>query len=172
MVHLKLLQIIKKNKELPPKELKELALSIDFDEKTFDDTLEYFKEEPLYFMKLNTSNIGKGRLSAMIAISWCTWLIGLGNLIFLKRHYRRNAIIALALSVITVVGIPLLINISYRVKTVNVPEPLLLFAIFAGPLVALGLAIWMTIDAVKSYGESKMHRLKLAEKFGGFHTSM
>lgn len=148
MVHKVLLRIIKKYRGRSVSELKALALSMGLDGQTFDDTLKYYRQEPLYFTKIHRSNIGKGKLAAMIAISWCTWLVGLGNLIFLKGPLRRNAIIALSVTV--AVGMPLL------------------YVSFTAFFMVMGLAVWMTIDAINSYRMSKWRRRRLADKFGGF----
>ncbi len=119
-----------------------------FDEQVFSDTLDYYRKEPVYFTRIGRTNIGKGKLIAMIVISWCTLLVGLGNLIFLKGRRRRNAIIAL--SVVFVVGMPLF------------------YVSFAAYLVVMGLSVWMTIDAVNSYRGSKWRRRRLADEYGGF----
>ncbi len=120
-----------------------------FNEQTFDDTLEYCRQEPLYFHKRHRSNIDKGELVAMLVITWCTFLVGLGNLIFLKRRRRRNAIIALSVAV--AVGVPLMLFVSP-----------------AGFFLVLILGVWMTLDAVHSYRVSNEIKSSLADKYGGF----
>lgn len=86
--------------------------------------------------------ISGGKLTGMLLITWLTTFIGLGNLIFLwgdKRH-RKRAAIALGLSL----GTWLIILIL----------AILVFGAVLIPLAVwlpLGMAIWMTIDAINAY---------------------
>ncbi|MCB7128711.1 MAG: hypothetical protein J3T61_04160 [Candidatus Brocadiales bacterium] len=86
--------------------------------------------------------VSGGKLTGMLLITWLTTLIGLGNLIFLwgdKRH-RKRAALALGLSLGTWLII-LILAISVF-GAVLIP-----FAVW----LPLGMAIWMTIDAINAY---------------------
>ena len=121
-------------------ELKELSTERGYSEKDINDTLRYFEmEEKESF----PADISKGKLVAMIAVSWATPFPGLLNIIFLwkAKGYRENAIIALVVAI-------LFLSLPY--------------AVTGGVLVVhLGIAIWMTVNAARAYNKSKKLRFKI-----------
>jgi hypothetical protein len=87
------------------------------------------------------------QLAVMLLITWLTCFVGLGNLIFLwsDLRYRRRAAIALGLTLGTAFIILILLFSIIGIV-------LILFAIW----IPLGMAIWMTIDAISVYKKSKI----------------
>ena len=94
-----------------------------------------------------TLRVDEGKLAAMLLITWLTGLAGLGNLIFLwsDLRYRRRAAIALGLTL----GTAFIILILF-LSIIGIV--LILFAIW----IPLGMAIWMTLDAISAYQKSKI----------------
>ncbi|HHT9120553.1 MAG TPA: hypothetical protein ACFYD3_08460 [Candidatus Hypogeohydataceae bacterium YC41] len=86
--------------------------------------------------------IGADKLAAMLLITWLTTLVGLGNLIFLwkDKRFRKRAIIALGLSQGT--GLIIIILSSFICIIGLIP---------LASFIPLGMAIWMTIDAINAY---------------------
>ena len=123
--------------------------------------------------------VGTGKLVGMLLVTWLTFplFIGLGNLIWLwnDMHYRRRAAIALGISFTTTLAViivlmPLIavyVLISASILTLaglpwsmaielqNTHFMLWMAAQFpiTWPIVAitLGMAIWMTLDALRAY---------------------
>lgn len=110
--------------------------------------------------------VGTGKLVGMLLVTWLTFplFIGLGNLLWLWNdiRYRRRAAIALGLSLGSTLGVAIMVLPATMVFTLilamfGVPpdtaamasiHPLIMPTITAVPL---GMAIWMTIDAVRAY---------------------
>lgn len=105
--------------------------------------------------------VGVWKLAGMLLVTWIPFpfFVGLGNLIWLWRdmHYRRRAAVAL--------GVSLRWSIAMLFMAVYAGGWYLLLAAFGvywttavttvtmaiTYSVPLGLAVWMTIDAVKAY---------------------
>lgn len=107
---------------------------------------EYEKERENTSTEFQALEIGGGKLTGMLLITWLTCFIGLGNLIFLWRdlRYRKRAAAALGLTLGT--GLIILI-LSVSV----IGAIFIVFAIW----IPLGMAIWMTVDAISAYGKYK-----------------
>lgn len=85
-------------------------------------------------------------LTAMLLINWLTGFVGLGNLIFLwpDKRYRKRAAIALGLTL----GTGLIAGILSK-SGIGYPFIPLVFWL------PLGMAIWMTVDAINAYNAYK-----------------
>ena len=94
-------------------------------------------------------DVGFGKFLIMILVTWLTLFPGLGNLIFLwyDLRYRNNAITALAVSFTCYIVIAVLVGVEF-VSMADLGYIIVFF-------IVLGLRIWMTLDAIKSYNESK-----------------
>ncbi len=86
-----------------------------------------------------TVNVDIWKLVFMLLITWLAMLPGLGNLIFLWRDkaFRLRAIIALAVTV--AIAIPL-------------------YQLYTGFFIHLGMAVWMTLDALTAFKRSEAAR--------------
>ncbi|MHC4197972.1 MAG: hypothetical protein ACYSRP_08710 [Planctomycetota bacterium] len=93
--------------------------------------------------------IGIGKLTAMILITWLTPLVGLGNLILLwaDPYYKKRAIIALGVSIGSALGGTILVRLMGTAESLY---PLAL-------LVTIGLRVWITVDAVHAHTVYKAH---------------
>ena len=94
-------------------------------------------------------DVGFGKFLIMILITWLTLLPGLGNLIFLwsDQYYRNGAITALAVSVTCYI----VIAVFAAVEFVSMADLGYIIVFF----IVLGIRIWMTLDAVRAYNESR-----------------
>ncbi len=94
-----------------------------------------------------TLRVDGTQLVVMLLITWLTCFVGLGNLIYLWRdlRYRKRAAIALGLTLGT--GFIILFLIVSIIGIVFI-----LFFIW----IPLGMAIWMTVDAISAYEKSKI----------------
>ncbi len=92
-------------------------------------------------------DVGIGRLTAMILITWLTPFVGLGNLILLwaDPYYKKRAIIALSASIGSALAAPVLVHLM------GTAESIYLLAL----LVTIGMRVWMTIDAVLAHAVYK-----------------
>jgi hypothetical protein len=86
-----------------------------------------------------TVSVGIWKMVFMLLITWLTPFVGLGNLLFLWRdhHFRLRAIIALAVTL-----------------TIAIP----LYPLYSGFFIHLGLAVWMTLDAIAAFKRSEAAR--------------
>lgn len=116
--------------------------------------------------------IGGNKLAGMLLVTWLTFpfFIGLGNLVWLWNdiHYRRRASIALGLSlgnalVVTILVGPLVMGWALILSLVGIPPGVTVLALVGAPFMMpvigalpLGMAIWMTIDAVRAYRAYKL----------------
>ena len=91
--------------------------------------------------------IGIGKLTAMILITWLTPLVGLGNLILLwaDPYYKKRSIIALGVSIGSALGAAILVRLM---GATEILYPLAL-------LVTIGMRVWMTVDAVHAHAVYK-----------------
>ena len=82
--------------------------------------------------KDQTVRVGFWKIVFMLLITWLTPFVGLGNLIFLwsDKSFRLRAIIALAVTL--AIAVPL-------------------YPLYAGFFIHLGMAIWMTLDAITAF---------------------
>ncbi len=102
--------------------------------------------------KDQTLRIGIWKMVFMLLITWLAQLPGLGNLIFLwnNDHYRRRS--AIALGVGLGAGV-----IPHAIVAASYGWPGNFFR-----LIYLGMAIWMTFDAVAVYKKSEAARTAVA----------
>ncbi len=86
-----------------------------------------------------TVNVSGWKLVFMLLITWLTPFVGLGNLLFLWRdhHFRLRAIIALAVTL--ALAIPL-------------------YHLYTGFFIHVGMAVWMTLDAIAAFKRSEAAR--------------
>ncbi len=86
-----------------------------------------------------TVSVSGWKLVFMLLITWLTIFVGLGNLLFLWKdhHFRLRAIIALAVTL--AIAIPL-------------------YSLYTGFFIHLGMAVWMTLDAITAFKRSEAAR--------------
>lgn len=95
--------------------------------------------------------IGIVKLIVIIAITWITPFAGLGNLIFIwaNPNYRKNAIVALSITIVSSLVATILIHVAGLSEAVHI----------VALLIAAGMRVWMTIDAVNAYRRYKIPEL-------------